>query len=492
MKRRKLRAMGIMLSACLMASSMSFGTVALAEEPEVASESRLEDNTGGTGDQEDTQELPKAETPTAQFDAATGILSGVDENMKYSIDGGAVWTDITSATVDLSKAELDAQKDILVIRKGQADVSEDSEAQVLDLTKPDTPAAPVVASSTDTTITVTAVEGQEYAIGLSTDTAEPVWGTTVEFKDLKQNTVYLISTRIPAKGLALQSDVATLTVKTGVTPLAAPTGLKVSTVSASATKITWNAVAGASSYTLYRSTDNKEFTQVATVTELTYQDATGLQSGTTYYYRVSASKVVDGVSYSSSVSSSAKGRTRIEAPVIQITQKYKKNILTWNEVPNVQVYRVFRATSKNGTYTAIATVSEPTYTDTGRDMSKKYYYKVRGISQTGNKAYYGIHSSVKSSKKVMRPVVMLTETYGSKVRLTWSKVKYSDGIVVYRKLENTGKLKKIATYEDGRTKYASETLTKGDRYRYRVRSYRIINGKKVYGAYSKVQKVTVK
>ena len=202
---------------------------------------------------------------------------------------------------------------------------------------------------------------------------------------------------------------------------------------------------------------------------------------------------MDGVTNSSALSASVKSRTRIAAPTLSILQKNKKNQLTWNEVPNVQVYRIFRATSKNGPYTAIATVSGTSYWDKNLDISKKYYYKVRGISQVGNKSYYGIYSSVKSTKKVLKPVVMLTETYGRKVYITWAKVKYSDGIVVYRADgASGGSYKKVATYEDGRTKFVSKKRKKGKTFRFKVRSFRIIDGKRVYGACSAVQKVTIK
>lgn len=510
MKSSRLKAMGLVLGVCVCAASLNVDTAAMAAEQQIGviaqeddgqqarvqeqseSESQSESEKETESESETEKELPKAETPTAAFEASTGILSNVDDKMKYSIDGGSTWVDITATTVDLSKAELDAEKDIRIVRKGQDTVSTDSEAQILDLTKQGTPVQPVVVNSTDTSITVTAVAGQEYAIKPAADTSAPVWGTVVEFKNLLQNTQYLISTRIPAKGLALQSEAVSVTVKTGVTLPANPTGLKVSTESHEAINIKWNPVTGAESYSLYRSTDNKNFTKVADLKETAYRDVTGLISGTTYYYKVSASRKVDGVTYTSVLSPSSKGRTRIEAPKLSITQKYTKNILKWNEVPNVQMYRVFRATSKNGPYTAIADVSEPTYTDKGRDMAVKYYYKVRGISQTGNNRFYGMYSSVKSTRMVKRPVVMLTESYGGKIRLTWSKVKYSDGIVIYRKEGTSGRLKIHKTFEKGTTRYVSETLTKGDVYRYRVRSYRIINGKKVYGAYSKLQKVTVK
>ena len=66
-------------------------------------------------------------------------------------------------------------------------------------------------------------------------------------------------------------------------------------------KLSWNAVDGATKYWIYRSTDGVNFKYYDTTSTLTYTN-TGAASGTKYYYKVKAVKVVNGTSYGSQYS----------------------------------------------------------------------------------------------------------------------------------------------------------------------------------------------
>ena len=80
---------------------------------------------------------------------------------------------------------------------------------------------------------------------------------------------------------------------------AAPT-VKLTTVNGKP-KLSWNAVDGATKYWIYRSTDGVNFKYYDTTSTLTYTN-TGAASGTKYYYKVKAVKVVNGKNISSAYS----------------------------------------------------------------------------------------------------------------------------------------------------------------------------------------------
>ncbi len=67
----------------------------------------------------------------------------------------------------------------------------------------------------------------------------------------------------------------------------APSGLAASTASVSQVNLSWTAVSGATSYTVYRSTDNITFSSVSTPSSNSYEN-TGLSASTLYYYKVTA------------------------------------------------------------------------------------------------------------------------------------------------------------------------------------------------------------
>ena len=70
-------------------------------------------------------------------------------------------------------------------------------------------------------------------------------------------------------------------------------------VSASATsiKVSWNKVAGATGYQVFRSTSaTSGFSSIGSYTDLS-KVSVGLKTGTTYYYKVRAYTEVDGTRY---------------------------------------------------------------------------------------------------------------------------------------------------------------------------------------------------
>lgn len=81
---------------------------------------------------------------------------------------------------------------------------------------------------------------------------------------------------------------------------------------------------------------------------------------------------------------------------------------------------------------------------------------------------------------------------------TWYKVSYKGktGYVASKYLKGIykeGTYSKIKTISSNKTtSYTKTKLTKGKRYTYKIRSYKVIDGKKVYGSYSSVKWVTIK
>lgn len=81
---------------------------------------------------------------------------------------------------------------------------------------------------------------------------------------------------------------------------ATPTGLAASRNSdGTSVTLTWNAVSGATSYYIYKSTDNSTFPYLASASGVSYQP-TGLTAGTLYYFKVSAVNATGGESAASS------------------------------------------------------------------------------------------------------------------------------------------------------------------------------------------------
>ena len=224
---------------------------------------------------------------------------------------------------------------------------------------------------------------------------------------------------------------------------------------------------------------------------------------------------------------------------------YDKLRLSWEPMSGVDGYQIYRATSKSGKYAKIATVkgaSSASYTDTGRTCGTRYYYKLRAYKKIGGKTVYSKYSPILSA--YAKPAkVKVTDAYASstsvetiavsfmtvrgatdyeaqinqikkngketgfrsytynaegkkdtfgtyKQRLAMLKKQYPSGYATMEVKEN-GKYvsKKVTVAELAATMIAKnqvkiELVQDDSIYEFRVRAYRKVNGRKVYGSWS--------
>ena len=143
--------------------------------------------------------------------------------------------------------------------------------------------------------------------------------------------------------------------------------------------IYWGAVDGANRYYVYRSTTKDgTYSFLGSTAKLNYTDSKA-DAGTTYYYKVKAG-IVNGVKSNSSAAVAVTCRCARPSVKITLTQKGDPK-LTWNAVTGASQYEVYRATSKNGTYTKMFTTSNLSYTNTSAKAGTTYYYKVKAVSK---------------------------------------------------------------------------------------------------------------
>ena len=225
-----------------------------------------------------------------------------------------------------------------------------------------------------------------------------------------------------------------------VTSSAAPTApvVRIGNSATSGTPmLTWNAVEGATSYRIYRSTSKGSgYSLLGTTTATSYTN-TGAKAGTTYYYRVKACNDAGLSPYSNVVSGQVKTVTpKPSAPVVKIGNSAAsgKPMLTWNAVSGATSYKVYRATSKSGTYSLLGTVTATSYTNTGAKAGTTYYYKVKAVNSAGESAY----SNVVSGRATVTTLTMGHSASSGKPQLTWKAVSGAASYKVYRATAKNG------------------------------------------------------
>ena len=261
--------------------------------------------------------------------------------------------------------------------------------------------------------------------------------------------------------------------------------LTMSNAGVSKAKLTWTSVDGAEGYVIYRATSSSgPFTQIASFANpsLTSCTATGLTTGTTYYFRVAA-YMYDG-SGNKLVGVRSLAKSIVPSPIAPTgltgTPYAQSTYLKWNKVTGVTGYRVFRATG-TGSYEAIADVTTNSYNDYNLRCDQRYRYKVAAyVNGSNGKAVGAMSGELTLDTAVTKTSIKTTYSvpgYKS-VKINWNEVRDADGYVVQRALTAGGTFSTIATVK---TNTCTISGIPTGQYRYfRVRAYVEQDGERIY------------
>lgn len=261
---------------------------------------------------------------------------------------------------------------------------------------PQAPAA-MASDSRDSAVLLTwegVAEAETYTLKRSTS---PAGGYTVlaqlpssqtSYYDTKLTngtTYYYTLTSSNAAGVGLES--APLA-GTPSAPVPSPANVKAAATSSGKVMVAWDNVAGASAYTVKRSTvSGGPYTVVAeNVNASSYTDE-AVTNATAYYYVVSAAKgTLQSMNSleAAAITGTAPAGTLAPPDQLVVTAGDSQAVLTWNEAPGATGYRVYRSTAWAGPYTALAApVAGLTYTDASAQNNTSYYYAVAAVNASG-------------------------------------------------------------------------------------------------------------
>ena len=186
-------------------------------------------------------------------------------------------------------------------------------------------------------------------------------------------------------------------------PPPAPTGVSAAPGDSRVT-VSWNAVSGASSYNVKRSTTTGgPYTTVGSVTASPFTN-TGLTNGTTYFYVVSAVNSAGEGPNSAEVSATPQPSVPPAPTNLSATGGNAQVALTWTAAAGAASYNLKRSTINGGPYTTIAGgITTTSATDTAVSNGLTYYYVVSGVNAAGE----GPNSTQASAT----PMASLTPVY---------------------------------------------------------------------------------
>ena len=233
----------------------------------------------------------------------------------------------------------------------------------------------------------------------------------------------------------------------------------------------WNAVSGAAKYEVYRArSKDGDYIKYSTVTGTSYTNTSYIESGNTYYYKVRALKSDGTAGAWSSVVSVTYKQTLTAPAVTGGNDAQGRPTLTWKAVSGAAKYEVYRARSKDGTYTKYSTTTGTAYTNSSYLTSgATYYYKVRALDANGNAGPYSAVVSVTCRLKLTAPTVTGSTDSQGRPTLKWNAVTGAAKYEVYRARSKDGDYIKYSTVTG--TSYTNTSyIENGNTYYYKVRA----------------------
>jgi len=243
-------------------------------------------------------------------------------------------------------------------------------------------------------------------------------------------------------------------------------------------RITWNSVTGASYYRVYRATSaGGTKTALGSWTTNTTYDDTSAQTGTTYYYWVTAATSSDGACESDFSSYDTGTRQSLLLPPTGVSATdgthTDKVQINWNFVDGATHYQVYRAISAGGTKTAISPwqASLNYYYDTTAIAGTTYYYWVKAATSSGG-ADASDYSSYDTGWRFLLPPTSVDATdggYTNKIDVTWNPSAGASHYKVYYGLAQFGSKTPLSSWQTG-TSYTHTDPVPGESYWYWIKA----------------------
>ena len=152
-----------------------------------------------------------------------------------------------------------------------------------------------------------------------------------------------------------------------------PEGASITRKTPTSVTMKWSAVKNANKYIIQYKEEGKSWNE--TTSNSTSKVISGLKLGAVYYYKVKAANDIGSGSFCAQIEK----KTLPPTPAAPTLSKSKSGVkITWKAKDWTTGYKIYRATSKDGTYKLIKTVSKnstTSFTDKDVTKNKTYYYK---------------------------------------------------------------------------------------------------------------------
>lgn len=421
--------------------------------------------------------------PTGTFVANgydSGTLSGIDDTVSYSLDGGNTWTKAAGSEVALTG--VDTVNGIKLKRfTDDPDTKRDSDEFSVELSRL---AAPTTVTKTDCT---TLAQNDGKLIGVTSEMEYKAEGDSDWISGTGEDITvdagtYLV--RMKAFGNSLASQYIELRVLEYVQPVTeAPVLPEGGEFTGPKTIEITCPIFGA---TIYYTTDGT----IPTKASNQYLGPITIKGAVT----IKAMAVIDGMQESQVVSAdylalpaAPQSATAVLTTKFSKTSGYNDIKVSWSNVVGAAGYKVYYKNASASTYTFLGDFAGNVAYKKDLANGTKYTVKVVPYFRDDQGNKYNSKSfktaTVYTLKKLSRPTVTKS---GTKVKVKWNNINGETGYQISKSLKKTGTTV-VATYPTTKGTYKLIKATKGKTYYYKVRAYKTVGGVKIYGPWSAVK-----
>ncbi len=275
------------------------------------------------------------------------------------------------------------------------------------------------------------------------------------------------------------------------------TGLAFGARSADYVSLKWNKDANADGYIVEYLSGNKfvKLTDKTSGLAVSYK-VTGLEAGTLYKFRVRGYKNENGKRVYGEYSDVLNVRTLPKAMSnLKLGARTDNSIsLKWdkNETANGAVVEMY----KNGKWEVVSTKTSNTAVShkiTGLKAGTQYKFRVRAYINDEGGRIYSVYNVTLNEVTAPAAVTNFRSVISAKtaIRFNWNKNTAVDGYEIDMAVGSNWV--KQATVEGGNSvAYAQTKLAPDTAYRFRIRAYKTVDGKKIYSAYTTANASTAK
>jgi predicted phage tail protein len=266
----------------------------------------------------------------------------------------------------------------------------------------------------------------------------------------------------------------------------APSGLSGTTVSGTRIDLKWTDNSpDESGFMIERAPDVSgvagAYAQIATVgANVAAYSSTGLQAGTSYWYRVRAYNAVGTSPYSVEISAQTQSAPTPPSGLTATGANTTRINLAWvdnsSDESGFRVERAPDAGGAPGTFAQIGSVGANvvTYANTGLVTGTRYWYRVRAYNSVGNSAYSGVAGATTLQLPAAPSNMAATAVSPSAVDVTWTDNSSNETSFRLERAPDAagapGTYTLVATLGADVTSYRVTGLTSARRYWFRVRA----------------------